>query len=193
MNSVFIVIEGLDGVGKSSVAAALAEKMTREGMPSTAIRCPTGDYRLSEPYIRRMCDTDARYLFYLSGAKHTSDVVSSLLIDGSVISDRYYYSTLAYHRASGLRVSVDHESLDLLVPDFKYWLTVKDEQVRQERIKNRAEINPADTVVRAPGGLIERIELEFQAFGLTEIDTTGINLAEVVQLLWEDISGGRKC
>lgn len=188
MKNVFVVIEGLDGVGKSSVVRELANRMTMEGVTSTAQRCPVGDYQLAEPYLRRECDTDARYLFYLSGAKHSSDFARKLLTKSSVIFDRYVYSTLAYHRASGLRVSVDIESLDLLQPDFKYWLKVTDERVRQSRLTGRPEINPGDLVPRVPGGLIERIETELKTFGLSEIDTTELNLSQVVQLLWEDIS-----
>ena len=188
MKNVFVVIEGLDGVGKSSVVRELANRMTREGLTSTAQRCPTGDYQLAEPYLRQECDTDARYLFYLSGAKHSSDLAAELLTKSNVIFDRYVYSTLAYHRACGLRVAVDIESLDLLQPDFKYWLKVTDERVRQSRLSGRPESTPGDLVPRVPGGLIERIEAELKTFGLSEIDTTELNLSQVVQLLWEDIS-----
>lgn len=192
MKNVFVVIEGLDGVGKSSVARELAKKMTQEGVTASALRCPAGDYQLAEPYLRRKCKTDARYLFYLSGAKHSSDLASELLTKESVVFDRYVYSTLAYHRAGGLRAKVDIESLDLLEPDFKYWLKVTDEHVRQSRLGSRPEINPGDLVPRVAGGLLEGIEKEFAAFGLSEIDTTELDLSQVVQLLWEDISRSRQ-
>jgi dTMP kinase len=192
MNNVFVVIEGLDGVGKSSVAQGLAAKMTEGGFHSTSLRCPMGDYKLSEPYVRHECGTDARYLFYLSGVKHSSDIIRNLLTKQSVVLDRYYYSTLAYHRACGMRVTVDIDSMDLLQPNFRYLLTVADERVRQARLKSRKEVNPSDQVARVSGGLIDRIESEFKTFGLIEIDTTELRLNEVVQLLWEKVSEGKK-
>lgn len=187
MKNFFVVIEGLDGVGKSSVATGLAKAIEQQGSRCVALRCPAGDYKLAEPYVRVNCATDARYLFYLSGAKHSSDLARELLAEQNVVFDRYYYSTLAYHRACGLAIAVAVESLNFLEPDYKYWLTVTDERVRRERIESRGEVTPGDLVSRTPGGLIERIEKEFRTFGFTEIDTTELSLRQVVQLLWEDI------
>lgn len=187
MKHLFVVVEGLDGTGKSSVVRGVAARMVGAGHPAIAIRCPVGDFSLAEPFVRQACTTDARYLFYLSGAKYTSDIVSDLLATQSVVCDRYYYSTVAYHQACGAQIEVDLASLGLRQPDLKFCLTVSDEQVRQTRIASRGEATPGDRVVREPGGVIERIEARFRSFGLKEIDTTSRPLDDVVELLFEEI------
>ncbi|OGS44016.1 MAG: dTMP kinase [Euryarchaeota archaeon RBG_13_57_23] len=95
----FVVLEGIDGCGKSSVAKLLVKRIgkravfTREPTDSwigKAVR--RGDKRELSPY------TDA-LLFMADRAQHTQEI-SKLLGKGRlVISDRYYHSTVAYQAA----------------------------------------------------------------------------------------------
>ena len=95
----FVVIEGIDGCGKSSVARLVAERigrravLTREPTESwigKAVR--KGDRDQISPF------TDA-LLFMADRVLHT-EWISGLLRKKLVISDRYYHSTVAYQAAN---------------------------------------------------------------------------------------------
>lgn len=176
----FIVIEGLDGVGKSAITLALANRLNSLGHPARAIKSPVGDFSLSIPYVNKECDVNSHYLFYLAGIKHTSDKVRTMLHDVTVVCDRYIYSTEAYHKANGATVIVDLSTLDLLEPDYKFLIKVSDEKIRSRRIENRGQTDDGDNIIKAPGNLIDRIEQEFMRYNLIEIDNSNRPIAETL-------------
>lgn len=95
----FIVIEGIDGCGKSSVAARIAESMgdktvlTREPTDSwigKAVR--KGEQGEVSPYLDTL-------LFMADRAQHTLEIAKHMEEGRTVICDRYYHSTVAYQTA----------------------------------------------------------------------------------------------
>ncbi|MBU0685301.1 MAG: dTMP kinase [Thermoplasmatota archaeon] len=95
----FVVFEGIDGCGKSSVARLVAERigkravLTREPTESwigKAVR--KGDKHKVSPY------TDA-LLFMADRAQHSIWISEQLKKGKLVLSDRYYHSTVAYQAA----------------------------------------------------------------------------------------------
>jgi len=95
----FVVLEGIDGCGKSSVARLVAARLgkravlTREPTDSwigKAVR--KGDSRKISPY------TDA-LLFMADRSLHTMRISELVKKGRLVVSDRYYHSTVAYQAA----------------------------------------------------------------------------------------------
>lgn len=95
----FIVVEGIDGCGKSSVAARIAESigddavLTREPTDSwigKAVR--EGEKGEASPYLDAL-------LFMADRAQHTLEIAGMLAEGKTVICDRYYHSTVAYQTA----------------------------------------------------------------------------------------------
>lgn len=95
----FVVIEGIDGCGKSSVTRIVAKKLgrravlTREPTDSwigQAVR--KGEDRKVSPY------TDA-LLFMADRSIHTLDIIDLIKKGKLVVCDRYYHSTVAYQAA----------------------------------------------------------------------------------------------
>jgi dTMP kinase len=95
----FVVFEGIDGCGKSSVARLVAERvgkravLTREPTDSwigKAVR--KGEKHKVSPY------TDA-LLFMADRAQHSVWISEQLSKRKLVLSDRYYHSTVAYQAA----------------------------------------------------------------------------------------------
>ncbi len=112
MRGRLITIEGIDGAGKSTLAAALRDELARE-RPVTLLRDP-GGVALSER-IRDLvkdralrCDPRAEALLYAAArAQLVDEQVEPLLAAGTwVLLDRFVDSSLAYQGAGrGLGVA----------------------------------------------------------------------------------------
>jgi len=109
MRGRFIVVEGIDGSGKSTVAARLADELTRRGRKVLRTREPGGTL-LSEKIRALLLDAKNSemvpftelFLYMASRAQLVDEVIRPSLRDGvDVVCDRYYYSTAAYQGAAG--------------------------------------------------------------------------------------------
>lgn len=103
----FIVIEGIDGTGKSTQARMLEEWMRGRGRSVVRDREPTdGPWgrRLRESAATgRLSPGDELEFFLRDRREHVEKLISpSLAVGTDVILDRYYFSTMAYQGARGL-------------------------------------------------------------------------------------------
>lgn len=96
----FVVIEGIDGCGKSTVAKRVARELgeravfTREPTDTWIGRAVRkGGGKETSPY------TDA-LLFMADRAQHTEKIASWIADGKLVVCDRYFHSTVAYQAAS---------------------------------------------------------------------------------------------
>ena len=141
--SSYIAIEGVDGSGKSTVAAALAGRFEAMGETVVCVREPGGT-PVGEAVRGLLLDSDSLdtwaevFLFAAQRAELVKTVVKPALERGEwVISDRTYYSSIAYQgRARGVgeeRVRAFNEAgLEGIVPDHVFVLDV-DPSVALER------------------------------------------------------------
>ncbi len=104
-----IVLEGVDGSGKSTQARALAAALEARGLKVVLTGEPTDGpvgRRLKE-YLKgpgpRLSPEEELDLFLADRREHVNEVITPALAAGKVvISDRYYYSSVAYQGARGL-------------------------------------------------------------------------------------------
>lgn len=102
----FIVIEGIDGTGKSTQVRRLAEWLAAEGREVVVSREPTDGpwgikLRESAAGGRLSPEDELRY-FLNDRREHVADKIAPALAAGKVvILDRYYFSTMAYQGARG--------------------------------------------------------------------------------------------
>ncbi len=143
---IFIVIEGLDGSGKTTQAKFLAKKLEKTykvlltaepslGKIGTFIRedCLYEDKRLP---------TEAEALIFAADRiEHMNNEVKPALDDGKlVICDRYIYSSLAYQGSSGLSLDwIKTINARALQPDFSIFIDVSPEKVI-ERLKRKKSV-----------------------------------------------------
>jgi len=130
----FIVLEGLDGVGKTTLAKGLAKELDGEYMSTPGE--PFSDCRRF--IIDAMGDDQlGRALFYASTVsvqgKRALEQVSS---GRCVIMDRYWGSTVAYAKARGVEVDLEALTPGLVMPDLVVLITL-DEEVRRSRLLQR--------------------------------------------------------
>lgn len=101
-----LVIEGIDGAGKSTVGRRLAEWLRGSGLRCVVSREPTdgphGRALRQSAKMGRLALDDELDLFLKDRAEHVETLIRPALRRGDVvILDRYYFSTAAYQGARG--------------------------------------------------------------------------------------------
>ncbi len=134
--SLFIVIEGIDGAGKSTFAKRLYQELKKEGFDCLLTFEPTKEkwgkqLRLSFTSKERLTPEEELALFLKDRKEHLENVIIPGLKHGRiVISDRYYYSTVAYQGARGLNPEkiLDLSKKTALTPDICFLLVISPEE-----------------------------------------------------------------
>jgi dTMP kinase len=102
----FIVIEGIDGTGKSTQASRLGEWFEKQGREVVLSREPTdgpwGRKLRESAATGRLSPQDELEYFLNDRRQHVEEKIKPALAAGKVvILDRYYFSTMAYQGARG--------------------------------------------------------------------------------------------
>ena len=175
---IFIVIEGIDGTGKSTQARLLRDAFARAGREVILSREPTdSEYgrllRESANRGRRSLEEELD-LFVKDRTQHVETLINPALAQGKVvILDRYFYSTLAYQGSRGGDVGQLKSEMErrFPIPDAVFVLDM-DPAVSRQRI---AASRPRPDEFESPEGL-RRARAIFQSLSdpfLTHVDATG--------------------
>lgn len=145
----FIVFEGPDGSGKTTVADAVCNKLTAEGFDIVHTREP-GGIDIAEQIRNVILDPkntamDARteaLLYAASRRQHLMEKVLPAIDAGKiVICERFVYSSLAYQgKARGIGIDevykINEFAIEGCKPDLTIYLDI-DEKLGQSRINQR--------------------------------------------------------
>jgi thymidylate kinase len=125
----FIVLEGVDGSGKSTLATMIAARCD-----GTTYATPPEKYRKLRKQVDTSSSLQKHYDFYRDAVTEASLEIGAMLSSGkTVVCDRYWLSTLVYHRA-GKMVLDGSDFSELVRPDLTVLLLVgPEEQVRRYR------------------------------------------------------------
>jgi dTMP kinase len=162
-----VAIEGIDGSGKTTLAATLAAELARHGIRITSHREPSDGP--AGRLLRALSQDSGRHpmmLALLSAADRYDQ--QARLADHEcalVISDRYYLSGLAYHAADGIdQLLYQHLNAGVRRPDLYLFLAL-DPAVAAARLVDRAR----DRWER--GSVAARVPQSYQA-ALHLVETT---------------------
>lgn len=134
MNAELIVFEGLDGVGKSTLSRAVAERLGAEwrATPDVSLRAAR---ELADASMAN--DPIALQLFYAATVRWASTLAREAISSGrSVVIDRYWASTVAYAPLRGDSIDLRAVQATLLAPTITVFVDV-DEDLRRERLAAR--------------------------------------------------------
>ncbi len=121
MSGVFVVFEGIDGVGKSTVCAAVAERLRARGLGVSVTAEPTHDG--IGAFIRsggagHVSQRTEALLFVADRNDHTERIVREVDSGRVVLCDRYFASTVAYQSAKLDGDATDRDWLISINSDF---------------------------------------------------------------------------
>ncbi len=153
----YIVLEGTEGVGKTTLCGHLADHLITRGVEVLRVREPGGTV-LGEAvrdlllHGGKLADWTEALLFAAQRAELVSTVVGPALGAGTwVLSDRSFYSSLAYQgHARGLGVdrvlAVNAPAVEAAPPDLAIWLET-DHRIGLGRQQETDRIGGADPVL----------------------------------------------
>ena len=105
MKPLFIVVEGLDGAGKSTAIGFIKEYLESKSLNAIYTREPGGtqiageirQLALKNTDDEKVCNDTELLLMYASRMQHVETLIKPNLIQGKiVVSDRFYWSSIAY-------------------------------------------------------------------------------------------------
>ena len=193
----FIVIEGIDGAGKTTQIELLAEKLRAEGRTVHVTAEPTvsvsgGLLRDALGGISNRTACEMAALFVLDRIFHNVNPggINAMLERGiDVICDRYYYSSLAYQGSQTDFEWVKNMNLgcpEIRIPDLCIFLDLAPEESLKRISKGRTTTElyeNLDTLESVRKRFFGVFELLRERDNIKIIDTTGDSIDEVAQKL----------
>jgi dTMP kinase len=165
----FVVVDGLDGVGKSTVVRQLV-LMTGGVDVSSIIACQVSSSGYSG--LTKEGDAAHRYEYWLSINRLAGQAARGIISAGrTAIVDSYVFRTIATHRVQGVKINSLSALRSVVRPDRAAMLTVS-EDVRLARLAHRDDKAESEwhAYLRRHRGEVLRW---YQQFFLAEIDTSG--------------------
>ena len=148
MAGLFATIEGIDGSGKTTVAAMVADALEADGIPVARTTEPTDTWRgaaVKWAIERDVDPVSEAFLFLVDREAHATRIRAWLAEGALVLSDRYMDSTYAYQgvrlgakRPDALAWLREVSGPYVLTPHVTYFLAVPPE-VALARIEGRAK------------------------------------------------------
>lgn len=168
----FIVIEGIEGSGKSTLISRLANMFADAGRPVAQTREPgatAAGKRIRElvlAHSTQLCSESELLLFLADRAQHVREFILPTLADGKVVlCDRFFWSTLAYQGfGRGLDLAIlkrlNNFATQNLVPDLTLVLDLPPEAGLQ-RARSRLAIEQSSNAADSSWTKFESETIEF--------------------------------
>jgi dTMP kinase len=147
MKGAFIVLEGIDGSGKTTLATEISDVLRPEGRDIVVTQEPTYDEIgsfIRAGKVEGISQEAEALLFVADRAVHTARISHMVDVGKVVICDRYFASTVAYQSAPLKGVALDRDWLleinkpVIRIPDITFLLDI-DVGASLRRVVTRGE------------------------------------------------------
>jgi dTMP kinase len=158
----FVVVEGVDGSGKSSLVRTLAEALTARGRDPVVLRepgsTPVGERvraLLLDPALGAIDALTEALLFSAARAETVRRLIRPALQAGrTVVLDRYFFSTLAYQGGGGgadleALAQISRAATRDLLPDLVLLLDLPTDAAARRRRRRPDRIEGQDSAYHA--------------------------------------------
>lgn len=180
----FIVLEGLDGVGKSTLARNLAAQLKGVLMSTPGEAFKTVRNQAMEAFAG---DELAKALFYSATVSSEGRKARSITNQGKpVVMDRYWASTVSYAIARGVSANLDCLGDDLVRPDITVLITLG-ERTRLERLQHRGMTAEDRETFATP--FMQTVLRELEVRSDITVDITGLTPDDAVKTVASRING----
>ena len=190
----FIVVDGLDSVGKTTLCSELARALGAE-----AHKCPPQLVApaLGDSDLRRHFDAQPpaqRRAYYRAANLIASEQAKLALASGKhVVMDRYWTSTAAFSALDAPcpvpGATAGEYPPELQAPDTVILLTVNETQ-RAQRLRDRGEpVTDEEQKLAQEAAGREAVLQAYRRFNPVEVDTSSLSPAGVLQAVLAKLSG----
>ncbi|MGM0525406.1 MAG: dTMP kinase [Pseudomonadota bacterium] len=196
MNGKFVVIEGLEGAGKSSAIASVVSHLQAKGIRSETVREPGGTPLaealrdlVKRQWEEQLSPQTELLLMYASRVQLVDNVIKPTLAKGRwVIGDRHDLSSQAYQGAGrqlGQQTLAQLKKITLgaFNPDLTLYLDI-DAKVGLERAKGRGEL---DRIEQEDIAFFERTRKRYLEIAAGDPSIVVIDAAQPMQRVHQDI------
>ncbi len=201
-NNLFIAFEGIDGSGKSTQVNLLSEKLKAAGH-KVYVTCEPTDSPIGaiiRNIFKGRIETDHKTiagLFVADRLDHlqnkTNGILKKLEEGFTVITDRYYFSSYAYHGAHmpiEWVIESNRLSAELLRPDLNVFIDITPEISMERLNKGRSHIELYETLdnlkmVRDQYHNAFKLEAKNEKIFITDGNRA---LSEIAEDIWESVS-----
>lgn len=176
-----VAVEGIDCAGKGEVCPRLAIALN-----AILYKTPPEHMRGEQDRIN-VTATDAEHYSYFTRVVQTaSDELAVLSTTRNIVIDRYWMTTVVYHRVMGIQAELADMG-DIVMPDFTAYLTVSPE-VQIVRMNGRG-MSPGDKRMDGKQHLIRSAydSLVVGQSNIIRVDTSNITPDQVVSLILSGI------
>lgn len=172
-----IAVEGIDCAGKGEVCSRLAVALN-----ALLYKTPPEHMREEQNRVNATATDIEHYRYFVEVVKAASLELEILSKTQNVVVDRYWMTTVVYHRVMGIPSELSHMG-DILMPDFTVYLEVSAE-VQAVRMSNRG-MSPGDERMDGRGHLIRQTynDVISKEKNVIRIDTSHITPEDVINLI----------
>lgn len=174
----FVVLDGIDGTGKSTVSGLVASKID-----GVKVSTPMEPYASQRPKFNEdIWNAEESFDFYLESVKDASLKILAMCQETPVVCDRYVASTYTYHTGMGLDPNVASQKIEqanLLMPDIAYQLDADDEILMQRLTQRGSKPLKKEW--------LDKIRDAYRLFNYILVDTSSLTAEEVADVIVDSL------